>query len=119
MEVVLGIFLIFIFWLIVKTHESGQAEKNKIESEKNDEIRRIRKASGYSEDHEKLEEHQKSLRQSLRNRGLKPTKKLLNGEEVTKQFYKKYDFRELDYVRQQIRYYRKQIIQKKNDKKNN
>ena len=114
MEVFLGIFLIFIFWLIVKTHESGQAEKNKIEAEKNDEIRRIRKATGYSEDHEKLEEYQKSLRQSLRNRGLKPTKKLLNGEEVTKQFYKKYDFRELDYVRQQIRNYRKRIKEAKN-----
>jgi hypothetical protein len=117
MEVFLGIFLIFIFWLIVKTHESGQAERNKIEGEKNDEIRRIRKVTGYSEDHEKLEEYQKSLSLSLRTRGLKPTKKLLNGGEVTKQFYNKYGFRELDYVRQQIRYYRKEIIQKKKKNK--
>jgi hypothetical protein len=112
MEVFLGIFLIFIFWLIVKTHESGQAEKNKIEGEKNDEIRRIRKVTGYSDDHEKLEEYQKSLRLSLRTRGLKPTKKLLNGGEVTKQFYKKYGFGELDYVRQEIRYYRNKILKK-------
>ena len=97
--------------------EKDEAEKNKIEGEKNDEIRRIRKVTGYSEDHEKLEEYQKSLSLSLRTRGLKPTKKLLNGGEVTKQFYNKYGFRELDYVRQQIRYYRKEIIQKKKKNK--
>ena len=35
------------------------------EGEKNDEIRRIRKVTGYSEDHEKLEEYQKRVPFSL------------------------------------------------------
>jgi len=113
---VIVLIIIFFIWALVKTQESADKEKNKIQIEKDEEIEKIRKATGYDEDQEKLDDYQKSLLKSLRNRGLKPTKKLLEGGEVTKQFYKKHDFRELDYVRQEIRYYRNEILKKKKNK---